>query len=251
MTTGACLSVSGTLVESQGQGQSVELQARTVEVLGAADPETYPLQPKKHSFEFLREIAHLRPRTTTFGAIFRLRHAMSFAVHKFFNDRGFFNIHTPIITGTDAEGAGEMFRVTTLPATNPPLTEEGQVDYKKDFFGKETNLTVTGQLEGELSALALSEIYTFGPIFRAENSHTSRHLSEFWMIEPEMAFYDLDDNMNLAEDMLKYLVQYGLDHCADDLEFLNQRALDEEKNKKQEERNAHVAARAATIYPGE
>ena len=237
ITTGACLSVLGTLVESQGQGQSVELQARTVEVLGAADPEKYPLQPKKHSFEFLREIAHLRPRTTTFGAIFRLRHAMSFAVHKFFNDRGFFNIHTPIITGSDAEGAGEMFRVTTLSPTEPPLDEEGQIDYKNDFFGKETNLTVSGQLEGELSALALSEIYTFGPTFRAENSNTSRHLAEFWMIEPEMAFYDLDDNMTLAEDMLKYLVQYGLDHCADDLEFLNQRALDEEKNKKQEERS--------------
>ncbi len=238
VATGACLSVTGVLVASQGQGQSVELQATTIEVLGAADPEAYPLQPKKHSFEFLREIAHLRPRTTTFGAIFRLRHAMSFAVHKFFNDRGFFNIHTPIITGTDAEGAGEMFRVTTLPATNPPLTEEGQVDYKKDFFGKETNLTVSGQLEGELSALALSEIYTFGPTFRAENSNTSRHLAEFWMIEPEMAFYDLEDNMNLAEDMLKYLVQYALDHCADDLEFLDQRALDEEKDKKQEERSA-------------
>ena len=237
VTTGACLAVSGRLVTSQGQGQSVELQAKTVEVLGEADPEAYPLQPKKHSFEFLREIAHLRPRTTTFGAIFRVRHAMSFAVHQFFHERGFFNVHTPIITGTDAEGAGEMFRVTTLPAANPPLTEAGHVDFKQDFFGKETSLSVTGQLEGELSALALSEIYTFGPIFRAENSHTSRHLSEFWMIEPEMAFYDLEDNMNLAENMMKFLVQYALDHCADDLEFLNQRALDEEKDKKQEERS--------------
>ena len=237
VTTGACLAVAGRLVRSQGQGQAVELQAQTVEILGEANPEVYPLQPKKHSFEFLREIAHLRPRTATFGAIFRLRHAMSFAVHKFFHERGFFNVHTPIITGSDAEGAGEMFRVTTLPPTNPPLTEEGQVDYKKDFFGKETNLTVSGQLEGELSALALSEIYTFGPTFRAENSHTSRHLAEFWMIEPEMAFYDLEDNMNLAEAMLKYLVQYALDHCADDLEFLNKRALDEEKNKKQEEQS--------------
>ena len=238
VTTGACLAVTGTLVASQGQGQSVELQAKTIDVLGEADPEAYPLQPKKHSFEFLREIAHLRPRTTTFGAIFRMRHAMSFAVHRFFHERGFLNVHTPIITGSDAEGAGEMFRVTTLSPTNPPLTEEGQVDYKKDFFGKETNLTVSGQLEGELSALGLSEIYTFGPTFRAENSNTSRHLAEFWMVEPEMAFYDLEDNMNLAEDILKYLVQYALDHCADDLEFLNQRALDEEKDKKQEERSA-------------
>ena len=238
VTTGACLAVSGKLVASQGQGQSVELQATTIEVLGAADPEAYPLQPKKHSFEFLRDIAHLRPRTTTFGAIFRLRHAMSFAIHQFFHERGFLNVHTPIITGTDAEGAGEMFRVTTLPPANPPLTEAGQVDFKKDFFGRETNLTVSGQLEGELSALALSEIYTFGPTFRAENSNTSRHLAEFWMVEPEMAFYDLEDNMNLAEDMLKYLVQYALDHCADDLEFLNQRALDEEKDRKQEERSA-------------
>ena len=238
VATGACLSVTGPLVASQGQGQSVELQAKSIEVLGAADPEAYPLQPKKHSFEFLRDIAHLRPRTTTFGAIFRLRHAMSFAIHQFFHERGFLNVHTPIITGTDAEGAGEMFRVTTLPPANPPLTEAGQVDFKRDFFGRETNLTVSGQLEGELSALALSEIYTFGPTFRAENSNTSRHLAEFWMVEPEMAFYDLEDNMNLAEAMLKHLVRYALDHCADDLEFLNQRALDEEKDKKQEERSA-------------
>lgn len=237
ITTGACLAVSGTLAESQGQGQAVELPAEQIEILGEADPEAYPLQPKKHSFEFLREIGHLRPRTATFGAIFRMRHAMSFAVHQFFNNRGFFNIHTPIITGSDAEGAGEMFRVTTLPPTDPPLTETGAVDYRRDFFGKETNLTVSGQLEGELSALALSEIYTFGPTFRAENSNTSRHLAEFWMVEPEMAFYDLEDNMNLAEDLMKYLVRYALEHCADDLEFLNQRALDEEKNKKQEERS--------------
>ena len=237
VTTGACLEVQGTLVRSQGQGQPVELQATAIKVLGEADPETYPIQKKKITFEELRKIAHLRPRTITFGAIFRIRHAMSFAVHQFFHERGFLNVHTPIITGSDAEGAGEMFRVTTLPPTNPPLTEEGTVDYRKDFFGKETNLTVSGQLEGELSALALSEIYTFGPTFRAENSNTSRHLAEFWMIEPEMAFYDLEDNMDLAEEMMKYLMQYALDHCADDLEFLNQRALDEEKDKKQEERN--------------
>ncbi len=237
ITTGACLSVTGQLVPSQGQGQAVELQATAIEVLGEADPETYPLQPKKHSFEFLREVGHLRPRTTTFGAILRVRHAMSFAIHQFFNDKGFFHIHTPIITGSDAEGAGEMFRVTTLSPTDPPLDETGAVDYKQDFFGKETNLTVSGQLEGELSALALSEIYTFGPTFRAENSNTTRHLAEFWMVEPEMAFYDLHDNMDLAEEMMKYLVRYALEHCADDLEFLNKRALDEEKNKKQTERS--------------
>ena len=237
VTTGACISVTGQLVESQGKGQSVELLVSELEVLGEANPEEYPLQPKKHSLEFLREIAHLRPRTNTFGAVLRVRHAMIFAVHKFFNDKGFFNLHTPIITGSDAEGAGEMFRVTTLSPENPPKTPEGKVDFSQDFFGHETNLTVSGQLEGELGALALSDIYTFGPTFRAENSNTSRHLAEFWMIEPEMAFYDLDDNMDLAEEFLKYLAQYALDNCREDLDFLNKRVLDEEKNLKQEERS--------------
>jgi len=237
VTTGACISVNGKLVKSQGGGQSVELLVSELEVLGVADPDEYPLQPKKHSMEFLREIAHLRPRTNTFGAVLRVRHAMIFAVHKFFNDKGFFNLHTPIITGSDAEGAGEMFRVSTLDAKNPPLKEDGSVDYSKDFFGKETNLTVSGQLEGELGALALSDIYTFGPTFRAENSNTSRHLAEFWMIEPEMAFYDLQDNMDLAEEFLKYLINYALDNCIEDLEFLNQRLLQEEKGLKQDERS--------------
>ncbi len=237
ITTGACISATGKLVESLGSGQSVELEAASIEIYGEADPEKYPLQPKKHSLEFLREIAHLRPRTNTFAAILRIRHAMIFAVHKFFHDKGFVNIHTPIITGSDAEGAGETFRVTTLDPKSPPLTEEGAVDYKQDFFEREANLTVSGQLEGELVAMALSEIYTFGPTFRAENSNTSRHLSEFWMIEPEMAFYDIDDNMDLGEEMLQYLVNYALDHCADDLAFLEKRVLDEEKNKPQAERN--------------
>ncbi|KAA3440118.1 asparagine--tRNA ligase [Rufibacter hautae] len=221
VTTGASVSVLGTLVQSQGKGQTVEIQARTVEVLGTADPETYPLQKKGHSLEFLREIAHLRPRTNTFGAVLRVRHAMAFAVHQYFNSKGFFYIHTPIITASDAEGAGEMFRVTTLDPVNPPKTETGEVDFSEDFFGKSTNLTVSGQLEGEVTAMALSEIYTFGPTFRAENSNTSRHLAEFWMIEPEMAFYELEDNMDLAEDFLKYLVRYALDNCMDDLQFLN------------------------------
>ncbi len=220
ITTGACISVNGTLVESKGKGQAVEIQATEILLYGPADPEKYPLQKKGHTLEFLREIAHLRPRTNTFGAIFRIRHVLSFAIHKFFNDNGFFYLHTPIITGSDAEGAGAMFRVTTLDMKNPPLTKEGEVDFSKDFFGKETNLTVSGQLEGELGALALSNIYTFGPTFRAENSNTSRHLSEFWMIEPEMAFYDIHDNMDLAESFLKYLIRYMLDHCTDDLEFL-------------------------------
>lgn len=237
INTGACIAVQGVLSASQGKGQAVELQAKYIEVLGEADPEKYPLQPKKHSFEFLREIAHLRPRSTTFGAIFRMRHAMTYAIHKYFNDKGFFCVHTPIITGSDAEGAGEMFRVTTLDPLHPPMNDQGQVDYTEDFFGKETNLTVSGQLEAELAAMALSEVYTFGPTFRAENSNTTRHLAEFWMIEPEMAFYDLHDNMDLAEDFLKYLVRYALQNCQDDLDFLNQRALEEEKNKKQEERN--------------
>ncbi|WP_066829135.1 asparagine--tRNA ligase [Rufibacter ruber] len=221
VATGASVSVVGTLVESQGKGQTVEIQAKTVEVLGTADPETYPLQKKGHSLEFLREIAHLRPRTNTFGAVFRLRHAMAFAVHQFFHDKGFFYVHTPVITASDAEGAGEMFRVTTLDPINPPKTETGEVDFSEDFFGRSANLTVSGQLEGEVLAMALSEIYTFGPTFRAENSNTSRHLAEFWMIEPEMAFYELEDNMDLAEEFLKYLVQYALDNCMEDLQFLN------------------------------
>ena len=221
VTTGACLAVRGTLVPSQGKGQQVEVQAASIEVLGAADPETYPLQKKGHSLEFLREIAHLRPRTNTFGAVLRLRHAMAYAIHKYYNDRGFYYVHTPIITGSDAEGAGQMFRVTTLDPVNPPKDEQGQVDYREDFFGKQTNLTVSGQLEGELTALALGQVYTFGPTFRAENSNTSRHLAEFWMVEPEVAFNDLTDNMDLAEDFLKYLVRYALEHCPDDLQFLN------------------------------
>ncbi|MDP1620932.1 MAG: asparagine--tRNA ligase [Bacteroidales bacterium] len=221
ITTGSCIAVTGILVASMGEGQSVEIQARNIEVYGTADPETYPLQKKGHSLEFLREIAHLRPRTNTFGAVLRIRHAMAFAIHKYYNDNGFYYIHAPIITGSDAEGAGAMFRVTTLDDKNPPLMPDGHVDYSQDFFGKETKLTVSGQLEGELGALALSLVYTFGPTFRAENSNTPRHLAEFWMIEPEMAFYDINDNMDLAEDFLKYLMQYALDHCYDDLEFLN------------------------------
>lgn len=220
VTTGACISVNGILTESPGQGQNVEIQAVKVEVLGPADPETYPLQKKGHTLEFLREIAHLRPRTNTFGAVLRLRHAMSYAIHKFFNDKEFVYMHTPVITGSDAEGAGAMFTVTTLDLNNPPKNPDGSVNFKEDFFGKHTNLTVSGQLEGELGAMALSEIYTFGPTFRAENSNTARHLAEFWMIEPEMAFYDIHDNMDLAEEFLKYLVKYALDNCLDDLEFL-------------------------------
>ncbi|SFE72068.1 asparagine--tRNA ligase [Thermophagus xiamenensis] len=240
ITTGAALSVEGELKESLGSAQKVELHARKIEVLGDCDPEKYPLQPKKHSLEFLREIAHLRFRTNTFGAITRIRHAMIFAVHQFFNQKGFYNIHTPIITASDAEGAGEMFQVTTLDLENPPRNEENKIDYSKDFFGKPTNLTVSGQLEGELAALAMSEIYTFGPTFRAENSNTSRHLAEFWMIEPEMAFYDLNDNMDLAEEFLKYLIQYALDHCMEDLQFLSKRLQEEEKNKKASERSMEL-----------
>ncbi len=220
VTTGACLRIDGKLVESIGSGQPVEVQAGTIEVYGTADPETYPLQKKGHSLEFLRDIAYLRPRTNTFGAVLRVRHAMAYAIHKYFNDKGFYYFHTPLITGSDAEGAGAMFSVTTLDLNNVVKDEQGKVDYSQDFFGKECNLTVSGQLEGELGALALSQIYTFGPTFRAENSNTPRHLAEFWMIEPEMAFYDLDDNMDLAEDFLKYLIQYALDNCSDDLEFL-------------------------------
>jgi asparaginyl-tRNA synthetase len=237
VTTGACVAITGTLVESQGSGQAVELKASAIEVYGPADPEQYPLQPKRHSLEFLREIAHLRPRTNTFSAILRIRHALAFAVHQYFNDHGFFYLHTPIITGSDAEGAGEMFRVTTLDPKAPPLNEDGTVNYREDFFGKETNLTVSGQLEGELGAMALSKIYTFGPTFRAENSNTTRHLAEFWMIEPEMAFYELADNMNLAEDFLKAVIGYALAHCADDLAFLEKRLSDEEKTKPQAERS--------------
>lgn len=219
---GAAVQVRGQLVASQGKGQTVEIQATEITVYGSADPATYPLQKKGHSLEFLREIAHLRPRTNTFGAVLRIRHAMAFAVHQYFNDHGYFYVHTPIITGSDAEGAGQMFRVTTLPEQNPPLDETGHVDYKQDFFGKATNLTVSGQLEGEVAAMALGKIYTFGPTFRAENSNTARHLAEFWMIEPEVAFNDLHDNMDLAEDFLKYLVRYALEKCPDDLQFLNE-----------------------------
>lgn len=238
ITTGSCISVTGDLIASQGKGQAVEVKVRQLEILGDCDAEKYPLQLKNRpSLEYLREIAHLRPRTNTFGAVMRVRHAMAFAIHKFFNDRGFNYIHTPIITGSDAEGAGAMFRVTTLDANKPPLDDQGHVNHKEDFFGKETNLTVSGQLEGETYALALSEIYTFGPTFRAENSNTTRHLAEFWMIEPEMAFYELKDNMELAEAFLKYLCKYALDNCADDLDFLNKRAQEEDLTKPQEQRS--------------
>lgn len=237
VTTGASIKVEGKLVASQGGGQRMEIQASTISVYGVADPEKYPLQPKKHSMEFLREIAHLRPRTNTFGAVFRIRHAMSFAVHQFFHEKGFYYWHSPIITGSDAEGAGEMFSVSALDLNNAPKTEEGEIDFSEDFFGQATNLTVSGQLEGELGALALGEIYTFGPTFRAENSNTTRHLAEFWMIEPEMAFYDLKDNMDLAEEFLKYLVSYALENCSDDLAFLENRLLDEEKNKPANEKS--------------
>ena len=220
ITTGACINVNGKLVESQGQGQLVEIQATEIEIYGTADSAIYPLQKKGHSLEFLREIAYLRPRTNTFGAIFRMRHHMSYAIHKYFNDRGFYYFHTPIITASDAEGAGSMFEVTTLDMNNVPKTDEGKIDFSKDFFGRQTNLTVSGQLEGELGAMALGAIYTFGPTFRAENSNTPRHLAEFWMIEPEVAFNDITDNMNLAEDFLKYLIQYALDNCMEDIEFL-------------------------------
>jgi asparaginyl-tRNA synthetase len=221
ISTGACIAVTGKLVESQGQGQNTEISASAIELYGKSDAETYPLQKKGHSMEFLRENAHLRFRTNTFGAVFRIRHAMAFAIHKYFNDKGFIYLHTPIITGSDCEGAGEMFHVTTMDLKNMPHNKDGSVDYNNDFFGKETNLTVSGQLEGELGALSLGDIYTFGPTFRAENSNTPRHLAEFWMIEPEMAFYDLTDNMDLAEDFVKYLIRYALENCSEDLEFLN------------------------------
>ncbi len=221
ITTGACLCVKGRLTESLGSGQAVEIQAQEITIYGEADPASYPLQKKGHTLEFLRSIAHLRPRTNTFGAVLRIRHAMAFAIHKYFNDKGFVYLHTPLITASDCEGAGEMFQVTTLDLNNPPRKEDGSIDYSQDFFGKQTSLTVSGQLEGELGAMALGEIYTFGPTFRAENSNTPRHLAEFWMIEPEMAFYEIEDNMELAEDFIKYLVKYALDNCMDDLQFLN------------------------------
>ena len=237
ITTGASLKVEGTLIESLGKGQTVEIKATSVEILGDSDAEQYPLQPKKHSLEFLREIAHLRFRTNTFSAVFRIRHALAFAVHQFFNEKGFVYLHTPIITSSDAEGAGEMFRVTTLPVDgSAPKTESGEIDFSQDFFGKSTNLTVSGQLEGELGAMAFSEIYTFGPTFRAENSNTTRHLAEFWMIEPEMAFCDIEDNQNLAEEFIQYLIKYAMENCADDLAFLDQRLAEEEKQKPTNER---------------
>lgn len=238
ITTGSCVSVSGALIASLGKGQAVEVKVQSLAILGDCDAEAYPLQLKNRpSLEYLREIAHLRSRTNTFGAVMRVRHAMAYAIHKFYNDRGFTYVHTPVITGSDAEGAGAMFKVTTLDLNKLPKNDAGQIDYKEDFFGKETNLTVSGQLEGETYALALGEIYTFGPTFRAENSNTTRHLAEFWMIEPEMAFYDLKDNMELAEAFLKYLCKYALDNCADDLEFLNKRAQEEESSKPQDQRS--------------
>ena len=238
ITPGASLKVTGQLIASLGKGQTVEVKAATVEVLGECNPEKYPLQLKNRpSLEYLREIAHLRFRTNTFGAIFRVRHSLAFAIHKFFNEKGFVYLHTPVITASDAEGAGEMFRVSTLPFDNPPRKEDGSIDFSEDFFGRATNLTVSGQLEGELGATAFSEIYTFGPTFRAENSNTARHLAEFWMIEPEMAFCDLEDNMNLAEAFIRYLIQYVMDNNREDLEFLAQRLVEEEKQKPQAERS--------------
>jgi asparaginyl-tRNA synthetase len=237
ITTGAAVAITGTLIESQGKGQSYEIEVKTIEILGDSDPETYPIQPKKHSFEFLRENAHLRTRTNTFSAVMRLRSSLSFAIHNYFNQNNFYYMHTPIVTGSDAEGAGEMFQVTGLDVKNPPLNEEGDVDYTKDFFGKETNLTVSGQLEAETYAMSLGKVYTFGPTFRAENSNTSRHLSEFWMIEPEVAFMDLAGNMDLAEDFLKSVINHILDNNSDDLKFLEQRLLDEEKSKPQKDRS--------------
>lgn len=237
LTTGAAISLTGEIVESLGKGQRIEIKVNTLEILGDSDAEKFPLQPKKHSLEFLREIAHLRFRTNTFNAVFKVRHALAFAVHKFFNDKGFLYLHTPIITASDAEGAGEMFRVSTIDPDHIPRNEDGTVNYKEDFFGKATNLTVSGQLEGELAAMAFGDIYTFGPTFRAENSNTTRHLAEFWMIEPEMAFYDLNDNMDLAEELLKYVISYALENCADELEFLNSRLSEEEKLKPQADRS--------------
>jgi asparaginyl-tRNA synthetase len=237
ITTGAAIAVSGDLVESKGAGQKWEIQVKKLEILGDSDAEKFPMQPKRHSLEFLRENAHLRVRTNAFGAIMRVRSVLSYAVHKYFQDKGFVYVNTPIITGADAEGAGEMFQVTALPLDKLPKTETGDINYKEDFFGKHTNLTVSGQLEGETFAMALGQIYTFGPTFRAENSNTSRHLAEFWMIEPEVAFNDLDDNMDLAEDFIQYVIKYAVDNCQDDLAFLNQRLADEEKQKPQAERS--------------
>lgn len=237
ITTGAAIKATGILVESLGKGQSVEIKATEVEILGDSDPEKFPLQPKKHSLEFLREIAHLRFRTNTFNAVFKVRHALAFAIHQFYNERGFVYMHTPVITASDAEGAGEMFKVTTLDFDNTPRTEDGSVDFKEDFFGRATNLTVSGQLEGELAAMAFGHIYTFGPTFRAENSNTTRHLAEFWMIEPEVAFADLENNMELAEDMMKYVISYAKENCKEELEFLNNRLAEEEKQKPQNERS--------------
>jgi len=237
ITTGAAVQIKGELLESQGKGQKVEINVSSIEILGDSDPDTFPIQPKKHSFEFLRENAHLRTRTNTFSAVMRLRSSLSFAIHKYFNDNGFYNMHSPIITGSDAEGAGEMFRVSSLDAKNPPLDDNGNVDYKEDFFGKETNLTVSGQLEAETYAMSLGKVYTFGPTFRAENSNTSRHLSEFWMIEPEVAFMDLAGNMDLAEDFLKSVIVYILENNKDDIAFLEQRLIQEDKSKPQAARS--------------
>src|SRR6187399_1383617 len=237
ITTSSSLKITGNLVASLGKGQKMDLNATSIEILGDCDAEKYPLQPKKHSLEFLREIAHLRFRTNTFGSVFRIRHSLAFAVHKFYNDKGFVYMHTPIVTASDAEGAGEMFRVTTLPFDNPPRNEDGSINFKEDFFGRSTNLTVSGQLEGELAAMAFSDIYTFGPTFRAENSNTTRHLAEFWMIEPEMAFYDIEDNMNLAEEFIKYIIQHAMDNNREDLEFLAQRLAEEESKLPQQQRS--------------
>ncbi|MBK6826859.1 MAG: asparagine--tRNA ligase [Chitinophagaceae bacterium] len=237
ITTSASMKVTGMIVPSLGKGQKMDLKAAHIEILGDSDAEKYPLQPKKHSLEFLREIAHLRFRTNTFGSVFRVRHALAFAIHKFFNEKGFVYMHTPIITASDAEGAGEMFRVSTLPFDQTPRNDKGEVDFKQDFFGRATNLTVSGQLEGELGATAFGEIYTFGPTFRAENSNTARHLAEFWMIEPEMAFYDLEDNMNLAEEFIQYIIRYAMENNREDLEFLAQRLADEEKQLPQDKRS--------------
>lgn len=237
ITVGSSLSITGIIAKSEGKGQSIEILASIVEVLGTANADEYPLQPKKHSLEFLREIGHLRFRSNTFGAITRIRHQMIYAIHTFFNERGFYNIHTPIITGSDCEGAGEMFQVTTLDLKKPPLTKEGHIDFSEDFFGKQTNLTVSGQLEVEMACMAMSKVYTFGPTFRAENSNTSRHLAEFWMIEPEVAFADIYDDMDLAEEFLKYLISYALKHCREDLEFLQDRLMQEEKSKPEQDRS--------------
>ena len=237
INTGASIKVNGTLVESEGKGQSIEIQVEKIEILGECDPELYPIQPKKHSLEFLRENAHLRARTSTFSSIFRIRSSISFAIHKYFKENGFFYINTPIVTGSDAEGAGEMFKVTTLDINKAKLNDNNEIDFSKDFFGKETNLTVSGQLEAENMAMGLGKVYTFGPTFRAENSNTSRHLAEFWMIEPEMAFYDLSDNMNLAEHFIKSVLDYIVKDCKEDLDFLNQRLINEDKSKPAKERN--------------